>query len=50
MKFRIQPIDLMNDVWVIQQRVCWIFWRSVGAGTKAKLQSKLDELNTANGQ
>jgi len=45
MKYRIKPFDIMNDIWLLQKRVLWIFWQSLGCGQKADVQKKADELN-----
>jgi len=45
MKYRIKPFDVINDIWLLQKRVLWIFWQSLGCGTKAEVQKKADELN-----
>jgi hypothetical protein len=47
MKYRIKPFDLMNDIWLLQKRVMWIFWQTLGCGTKSEVQKKADELNAA---
>ena len=47
MKYRIKPFDIMNDIWLIQKRVLWIFWQSLGCGPKVEVQKKADQLNAA---
>lgn len=46
MKYRIKLFDIMRDVYRIEKRVCWIFWTTVGFGTKDAVQKKADELNS----
>ena len=48
LQYRIKPYDLVNDIWILQKRVLFFFWVSMGAGDKAKLEKKRDELNCAN--
>ena len=44
-KYRIEPYDLMHDIWLIQKRVALIFWMTMGVGSKKEVQKKADELN-----
>ncbi len=44
-KYRIKPYDLVHDIWYIQRRFLWIFWLSVGVGSKHEAQYIIDELN-----
>jgi len=45
MKCRIEPHDIVNDIWVLQKRVMWIFWQPLEYGPKVEMQKKADELN-----
>ena len=44
-KYRIIPYDMINDIWIIQKRILWIFWKTIGVGSKHKCQQMVDRLN-----
>ena len=44
MKFRIKPYDLVNDIWLLQRRVFWMFWRTEGVGTEKQLTETIKKL------
>ena len=43
--YRIKKYDVINDIWTLQERTCFIFWKTISAGSKAKLQAWIDEQN-----
>jgi hypothetical protein len=44
-KYRSYPFDMMSDIYLLQRRVLWIFWWSMGVGTKKEVETKIEELN-----
>ena len=44
-KYRIKEFDLMNDIWILQRRVLFVFWISAGVGPKVQVEKKCNELN-----
>jgi len=35
----------MNDIWVIEEHLFWIFWGFRGTGTELEVKTKLAEMN-----
>jgi len=48
-KYRMKPIDLVNDIWILEQHVFWFIWKWVGTGSKKEVYVKLEELGANNG-
>lgn len=44
-KYRIVPYSYTLNIWILQRRVLWIFWRSLEAGKKHELEALISELN-----
>lgn len=42
-RYRIKPYDLVNDIWILQERFLLFFWKSMGAGSKAKVSQLRDK-------
>jgi len=38
MKYKVKPYDVVNDIWIIYERVFFIFWRNIGVGTREKCE------------
>ncbi len=45
MKYRIKPYDMINDVWILEKKIFWIFYSSVGVGSEKEVAAKAKELN-----
>ncbi len=45
MKYRIKPFDLINDIWLLQERWLFFFWLTKGAGREVEVLKKAEELN-----
>jgi hypothetical protein len=46
-KYRLKEFDLVNDIWIIQQRTLFFFWVGQFAITgKEKAQSTIKQLNS----
>jgi hypothetical protein len=43
-KYRIIKYDVVNDIWLLQERHFFIFWYCVGAGSKEKLEKMIVDL------
>jgi hypothetical protein len=48
MKYRIRPVDPCHDVWILQKRVLLVFWVTLEAGDKGRLENKRNQLNYPN--
>lgn len=44
-KYRIVPYSYTLNIWILQRRFLWIFWRSLDAGKKHELEAVMDKLN-----
>lgn len=44
-KYRIQPYDVVNNVYMVQRRVLFIFWAPAGIGRYADCKKAVDNLN-----
>ena len=44
MKYRIKPFDVVNDIWVIERRLFFFLWISVGVGSKEKCEATLSKI------
>lgn len=38
-KYKLVPVDEVNNVWMLKRKVWWIFYSFVGVGSKAKLEA-----------
>jgi hypothetical protein len=43
-QYRIEPYDVVNDIWLLQKRAFWFFWRDLGVGGRKVLLAKIAEL------
>jgi len=43
-KYRIIPYDIVNDIWILQERFLFIFWKWIGTGRKHEVESALNGL------
>ena len=44
-KFKIVPYDLVNDIWLLKERVFPLIWVFRGTGNKKELEEKIKELS-----
>lgn len=45
-KYRIRAHNPLGDVWLLQQRFLWIFWRTIDVSiSKQRLENWIDEQN-----
>lgn len=44
-KYRVKPVDIMHDIWMLQERTFFIFWKFIGLGRKDEVTKKCKELN-----
>jgi hypothetical protein len=44
-QYRAKPYDILHDIWLLQKRFLWIFWRSISVGQRGKVEAKVAELN-----
>lgn len=45
LKYKIQEYDLINDVWFLKKKIWGPFYKKLGVGSRAEVESKADELN-----
>lgn len=43
MKYRIKAYDPINDIYILQKKVFFIFWANVSAGSKKQLETWIKE-------
>lgn len=43
-KYRIKKYDVVNDIWILQEKKLGLFWIGIGAGSKEKLQKTINDL------
>lgn len=47
-KYRIIPYDIVNDIWILQERFLFIFWHTIGAGRRSEVEFSLERLLDSN--
>jgi hypothetical protein len=45
MKYRMTVHDEINDIWMLEKRFLFIFWRIIGIGRKNLVKEQLDIRN-----
>jgi len=45
LKYKVQEYDLINDVWFLKKKIWGPICKKIGAGSRAEVESKADELN-----
>ena len=43
-KYRIKKYDVVNDIWILQEKKLGLFWIGIGVGSKDKLQKTITDL------
>lgn len=43
--FKLEPYDEVNNIWLLKEKIWWIFWSFVSAGTKEKLTKWVNDNN-----
>jgi|688.fasta_scaffold2212714_2 hypothetical protein len=38
-KYRIKEYDILNNIYLLQERFLLVFWRSISVGSKEKLEN-----------
>jgi hypothetical protein len=43
--FKLVPVDEVNDVWILKEKIWWIFYSDVSAGSKETLTKWVEKNN-----
>ena len=46
--YKIKQFDVVNDIWLLQKRFLFFFWRTIGVGSQKKLIATIKKLETKN--
>jgi len=41
-KYRIKKFDVVNNIWILQEKKLFVFWIAIGVGSKEKLQETIE--------
>ena len=44
-KWRAKPYDIVNDIWILQERFLVVFWVYRGVGKRSVIEQQASQLN-----
>jgi len=43
-KYKAVPFDLVHNIWLLKKRTFFIFWKTIGIGSREKVEAAINKL------